>query len=148
MTERLRDKLHGEGFRLTRERQAILSFLETAKGHHDAVEIHQQLRANGHRISLATVYRTLNLFSELKAVERLSVEGQPATYEINGVDQEGRPRHYHLVCSVCGRVMDMDPGPLGASMQKLEEKLPQAYDFRATGHQLTFYGVCDRCASS
>lgn len=142
----IRDRLHSEGYRLTRERQAILCFLETAKGHYGAVDIYEQLRASGHLVSLATVYRTLKLFSELKAVERLSVEGYPCTYEINGPDRDGNAHHCHFVCTSCGRVMDIDPEPLKSSIQKLERKLPQTYGLRATGHKLTFYGVCGRCA--
>ena len=142
----IRDKLHGQGYRLTQERQAILRFLESAKGHYGAVDIHEHLRASGHPVSLATVYRTLKLFSELRAVERLSVEGQPCTYEINGGDREGGTHHCHFVCTLCGRVMDIDPEPLRASMQKLEKKLSQAHGLRLAGHKLTFYGVCDRCA--
>jgi len=147
MTQNLRDKLHGEGYRLTRERQAILSFLEHAKGHHGAVDIYEHLRASGYPVSLATIYRTLKLFSELKAIERLSVEGQPCIYEINGADRDGSTHHCHFVCTICGKVMDIDPEPLRSPMQKLEKKLPQTYGLRVTGHTLTFYGVCDRCAS-
>jgi len=120
--------------------------LETTKGHHEAVDIYEYLKTKGYSVSLATVYRTLKLFSELKAVERLSVEGQPATYEMNGVDRDGNTHHCHFVCTLCGRVMDIDSEPLRASMQKLEKKLPQTYGLRVTGHKLTVYGVCDRCA--
>jgi len=134
MTARLRaiGQLRAAGKRLTPERELLLEIL-ASNPHLDAMEIHRIARKEEPRISLATVYRTLSLFEELGVVRACGLGEAHAHYEVRHDD------HLHLVCSECGRIIDLpSPVPL--------RKLAESEGFRIERIRLELIGLCDACA--
>ena len=122
--------------RLTRQRRAILEELRATHSHPSADEVFERGRRDLPRISLATVYRNLEVLSQSGMVLKLDLCG--AQRRFDGTTDE----HYHVRCVVCERVGDVfidTPSNLEAASQ-------QASGFEITGHWLEFSGICPGCS--
>jgi Fur family ferric uptake transcriptional regulator len=114
------------GLRLTEHRRIVLEVLEAAQDHPCVREIHRRAAA-GHRIGIATVYRTLNSLVEVGMVKRQVFPDGKAHYE-----RAGRPSHPHLIDVATGTIVEIDD----AGLQMLLER--QA---RLLGYQLVDYSL-------
>lgn len=81
--------------RLTKKRQAILDILTSNHGALSAADLHRRLPT----IDLATIYRTLELFTSEKLIKKLHLADGEALYE-----HQAEP-HHHAVCERCEKVM-------------------------------------------
>ncbi len=109
-----------EGRRLTTQRVAIATALRHAGGHRTAEELYQEVSATGDkrsRISLSTVYRTLEALEGMRLVSKL-VAGNSATYEWIG---EG-DHHHHLICNDCGQVLPIELDSVAALVREIRER--------------------------
>ncbi|HEX2324275.1 MAG TPA: Fur family transcriptional regulator [Chloroflexota bacterium] len=134
---RARDALRAEGYRMTKQRDTLLDVIEHAEGHLDADGIYDLARKRDPRISLSTVYRTLNLLKHHDLVDELHLSEEHHHYE----PKSGRPQHYHLVCVDCGGVQEVSGGVLDS----LKQELQRERGFAVTGVQLDVQGHCGRC---
>ncbi len=119
---------------LTPKKREVLAALRSRRDHPTAEELYRSLRDQGHRTSLATVYRALRTLAE---------DGLVAEVRGLGADRfDPVPSaHYHLVCTRCRGVYDAD-----VPYQDELDDLPARDGFRVTGHEVTFYGVCGTCS--
>lgn len=85
-------------------------------------------------ISMGTVYRNLSLLTETGRIMRLSYGGAD---HFDGNAQN----HYHLHCTECNRVFDIDM-PVFDNMERDAELHSHAL---ITSHSLTFIGICENC---
>lgn len=94
------------GYRLTPQRQLLFDLLQTAQTFVDAEQLYQMASAQESDTSLATVYRTLQLFVELGLVEAryLDPEHKREYYRIAGSSE-----HHYLTCRGCGAMVPIDP---------------------------------------
>ena len=81
------------GLRPTRQRVQIGRQLIGVERHFTAEELHHELAASGHRLSLGTVYNTLRQFERVGLVRELVIEGMKAVYDS---DTSGH-HHFHVV---------------------------------------------------
>ena len=121
--------------RMTRQRRVILEELRAAAEHPSADELYQRVRRRLPRVSLATVYRNLELLCERGSARRLDWSGGQMRF-----DGKTHP-HYHIRCVRCGRVEDAAVQP----MDDLEARLAGKTDYRVLGHRLEFVGLCGAC---
>jgi Fur family transcriptional regulator, ferric uptake regulator len=122
---------------VTRPRESIASILSHEQRFLSAAEIHQALKRAGARVSLSTVYRTLDrLRSKGDVTTRADAEGE-ATYMLC----EPVRHHHHAICGKCGRVEDVDC----AAMEQFAESLRALHGFELNGHALEFFGRCRSC---
>jgi Fur family ferric uptake transcriptional regulator len=137
MAGQLNQLLHECGSRITPQRRAILETILKHQGHLSADEIHDLARRKIPRLSLSTVYRTLDLLKELDLVSELHLAGNHYRYEAQST------QHQHLVCAGCGKVIEFQcrycPG--------MQKKLSAEHGFRVTGTRVELFGYCDACAS-
>ena len=127
--------LKSNQMRMTRQRQVILEELRRVKTHPGADEIYSMVRRRLPRISLGTVYRNLEILSELGEIQKLESAGTLKRFD-------GNPNaHYHVRCMQCGRVEDTPLKPL----ENLEEMVRDHTDFRIMGHNMEFVGLCPSC---
>jgi Fur family ferric uptake transcriptional regulator len=130
-------RLRAHGLRATPQRVSVLEELLREPNDVTAQQLYDRLRAGGHRIGLATVYRTLDALAEARVVEPLTHFRDALCYR---VCREGH--HHHLVCSGCHSIVELHDCDL-------EEPLARAaaeHGFAATGHHLEVTGVCAACA--
>ena len=119
-----------------RKRDAILACIRSTDIHPDAEWVYQNVKAEIPDISLATVYRNLNLFKEQGLIASLGT--------VNGVERfDGNVEpHVHFVCAGCDAVTDLHeikvPTQLGTDVEKKTGCHIEAC-------QLTFTGLCSNC---
>ncbi|MEJ2182683.1 MAG: transcriptional repressor [Nitrospirota bacterium] len=135
--EYFRDFIHAKGLRYTPEREAIAREVFRRKGHFDPEELHQALRREGHKVSRASVYRTLPLMMEAGILEQVEMTDKHAHYE----RVMGREHHDHMLCVSCGRVIEF----YSEEMEKLQERLCEEEGFQGASHTLEIKGYCSRC---
>jgi len=103
--------------------------------HPTADEMYEMIRKRLPRISLGTVYRNLEILSEKGVIQKLSVGGTKKRFD--GDVSE----HYHLRCTSCGRVDDVDLPP----DTSLDEKVESMSGYKIDRHSMEFIGVCPHC---
>ena len=121
--------------RMTRQRQVILEELRKVSTHPGADEIYTMVRRRMPRISLGTVYRNLEVLSELGEIRKIEMGGTLKRFDGKS------DNHYHIRCMICQRVVDA-PVKL---MPNLEKSLNGKTDFEILGHRLEFVGICPEC---
>jgi Fur family transcriptional regulator, ferric uptake regulator len=131
LTRRLRDA----GYKITPPRLAVLEVIQREGEHLNPHEILEQAQAIHPQTGRATVYRTLELLTNLGIVRPIYVGDSGPTY----IRAEGG--HHHLVCSHCGRVVDFEQCVADSMERELEER----FGFRIKSHLLEFYGLCAQC---
>lgn len=132
--------LKENGYKLTNQRRVVLEALYKRDGEHlTAEEVHQVVKEVNPEIGLATVYRTLQLLSELGLIDKLNLDDGIVRYEIG--DMETKHRHHHLICEECGSILGVEDDML----DPLEEAFFEKYGFRVNDHVAKFYGICKEC---
>jgi Fur family ferric uptake transcriptional regulator len=130
------DKLQENGHRLTAARRAILQILLDSGGHVTADQLAEQVREQFPQVGRMTVYRTLELLSELGGI-RPVYQGTGAAHYI--LLEDGH--HHHLVCATCDRVIEFEECVLAEMAQVISGR----FNFQVQGHLVEFYGVCADC---
>ncbi|MFX3623879.1 MAG: Fur family transcriptional regulator [Ectobacillus sp.] len=138
--ERIKKQLHAASYKLTPQREATVRvLLENEEDHLSAEDVYLLVKEKSPEIGLATVYRTLELLSELKIVDKINFGDGVSRYDLR---QEGASRfHHHLICTECGAVEEIQEDLL----QDVEKKVEQTWQFKVNDHRLSFYGICKEC---
>jgi Fur family ferric uptake transcriptional regulator len=129
-------ELRANGYKLTRQRLAVVRVLGEANEHFTASQVLEQARAVHPGIGLTTVYRTLEVLSELGLVRRVHLEGRCHAYAPVR-EREG----HHLVCQKCHRVVDFPC----TGLPELVERTARETGFAVESHLLELVGLCPSC---
>ena len=132
--------LRERGFRLTPQREMILSVLHDIEGVATAEEIHSRVQEISTSVDISTVYRTLDLLQEFDLVACVDPGDDQRRYELLGIHGP----HLHLVCQACGQVIGADLEVAHAFGQRLQAE----YGFVAALDHLSVPGLCATCAAS
>ena len=130
--EQITLKLEARGYRITPSRRAVVAAILAQEGHFTADDLVTQCRSAGR----ATVFRTLRLLGDLGVVCRVLLEDGSKHYMVSQ-----RGHHHHLVCTVCGRVEDIDQCAISGALRDLSA----ATGYEVEGHWLEMYGRCAEC---
>jgi len=138
----LREKLSERGYKMTPQRKEILKiFVENSDGHHmSAEDVYEILQREGSEIGLATVYRALDLLSELGILVQIDFGDGCARYELNTADPNVH-HHHHLICLKCRKVIEFEDDLL----DDLEADIAKKSGFQILNHQVKFFGYCKDC---
>ncbi|MBP5307279.1 MAG: transcriptional repressor [Paludibacteraceae bacterium] len=130
--------LKAHNLRRTPERTAILHRIYNLKGSFTAESIFKYLKTH-YRVSLATVYNSLNLMVDCQIIARHQLNNQPARYHkiFNGADNN----RIHLVCLRCGHIREYKDPVL---LQHIQTR-PIA-GFSVSYPSLHLFGLCTKCA--
>jgi len=131
-----RRTLNTTGMRVTNQRALILEIIRRGQGHLDADEVYRQAREKQPRLSLSTVYRTLQLLKRLGLVEEVHFDEAHHHYEVKPSSE-----HHHLVCLGCGKVIEFSY-PL---TRYVKRNVPEAKDFEVVDAEIRMTGYCPRC---
>ena len=140
--EDLRGKLYERGYKMTPQRKEILQiFVEHSDYHHmSAEDVYGILREKDSEIGLATVYRALDLLSELEILVRMDFGDGCARYELNTADPKIH-HHHHLICLKCKKVIEFEEDLL----DELEADIADKSGFQILNHEVKFFGYCSEC---
>ena len=128
--------LNTAGLRSTSQRTLILEIIRHGKGHLDADEVFRRARNKQPRISLSTVYRTIQKLKQMGLIEELHFDETHHHYEIKPPEE-----HHHFVCLRCGRVIEFQY-PLSSVIKK---EVPEARDFEIVDTEIHIAGYCSEC---
>ncbi len=130
------EKLSARGYKITPQRRIILEILSNSDRHLTAEEIGQEVRKTEPSISLATVYRNLNLLADLQIVSRLNIHDGPVRYELHG------GHNHHLVCMDCGVAVKLGVCPMQGEVKRVAEEK----GFEVSSHHFEVLGYCRECS--
>lgn len=138
--DRIKKQLHAKSYKLTPQREATVRvLLEREEDHLSAEEIYLLVKEKAPEIGLATVYRTLELLSELKIVDKINFGDGVSRYDLR---KEGAEHfHHHLVCTECGSVEEI----VEDLLEDVEKIIESDWGFQVKDHRLTFHGLCKQC---
>ncbi|MBN1374975.1 MAG: transcriptional repressor [Dehalococcoidia bacterium] len=128
--------LKAKGYRLTPQRIMVVDALHCAKRHISAEGIFERLKKKYPYANISTVYRTLELLKELGLAAEISIGDGVVRYHARE-----NSRHHHLVCTKCGKIVDMAEDEL----LPLEKELLKNHGFKADLNHLAIFGMCTRC---
>jgi Fur family ferric uptake transcriptional regulator len=128
--------LRHNGYKLTPQRQAVIRVITSSQDHLSPAGIYEKIRYVHPNIGLVTIYRTLEILTELGLICEVHAGGSCRSYTIST-----QQHHHHLICSNCGMVVDFT----GHYLNELEQNLSKESGFRIDGHLLEFIGLCRAC---
>lgn len=103
--------------------------------HPTADEVYTALKKDDPALSLGTVYRNLNLLSELGQLKKIHIDNAKDRF-----DARTDP-HCHLLCTKCRRVFDIDDD----FSNGIEERISERYGHIVEEVSLNFNGICKQC---
>jgi len=127
--------LRRKGYKATPQRIAIARFVLGSRNHPTVQEVYNEVRQTYATVSLATVYKTLNVLAELGLVQEL-----PFVHGDTRFDSNVEP-HVNLVCRGCGRINDLE----NRLAREIVTRIADTTKFTLTGQRLDVYGLCQRC---
>lgn len=119
----------------SRQRESIKNFLATRYDHPTAETVYMNIKEEFPNISLGTVYRNLNLLSEIGEIQKLSPGFGPDRFDGNPAP------HYHFICNDCGGVLDLQV----SGLDHINILAGQNFEGSIEGHITYFYGKCPDC---
>ena len=128
--------LKDRGMRMTPQRAIILEAIEKLEGHITAEEIFAEVQKVNPYVSLATIYRTLELLQDLDLITQTNL-GHNQTY----FALKDHCSHHHLVCQECGRIEEFCDDIL----EPLRAMLADQHGFEAHTDHMSIFGICQAC---
>ena len=121
--------------RNTIQRKMVLDAVQNNEGHLTADMLYEIIAKTYPDISIATVYRNLNLLAELNQIKKINVP--------NGADRFDKTvaPHYHIECKECGDFSDVDFGYI----EKIDDLIAGATGYELEPHDIVFRGICKKC---
>ena len=121
----------------SRQRESIKHYLMTTEEHPTADAVYMHVKKEFPNISLGTVYRNLNLLTDIGGAVKISTP--------DGGDRfDGRLEpHNHFLCTKCGRLLDLDLDM--KSIEEVNRLAAEGFDGRIESSTTLFYGECSDC---
>jgi Fur family ferric uptake transcriptional regulator len=125
------------GYKLTPQRQAVLKIIMESRNHLSAEAIYKRVKEEYPAIGLTTIYRTLNILSDLGLICEVYTAGNCRSYLVRRAVEH----HHHLICSECNKVVEFTD----CDLTDIERKLSEGTGFKIKEHLLEFAGICPSC---
>jgi len=124
-------------YKLTPQRRAVLKVLSSSQEHLTPTDIYERVQQEYPGIGLVTIYRLLQILTELGLICEVHSGDNGHRYII----RRQAIHHHHLICSDCGAVVDFTD----CDLSELNKRLSHETGFEMEGHLLEFYGRCQHC---
>ena len=131
------DLLRQRGIQVTAQRLAVFRAV-SAQPHTTAESVSEVVRAEIGAISLQSVYDALGVLVAEGLIRRIQPAGSPARFE----DRVG-DNHHHLICRVCGRLVDVDCAAGAAPCLAAADD--QGYEIDEA--EVAYWGRCPECVA-
>tara|TARA_Y100001001_G_C7948301_1_gene288119 strand:- start:588 stop:1001 length:414 start_codon:yes stop_codon:yes gene_type:complete len=118
------------GLKMTGQRKTLLGVLSESEDHPSIEELYERAKAADPSISMATVYRTMNMLDELGLVMKHEFKESFARFELN------TDHHHHMIDVETGDVIEFQ----NAEMEALKEKIAEELGYELVDHTLELYG--------
>src|SRR5690242_10416397 len=131
-TDTLEEQCARKGMRMTEQRRVIAQVMEAASDHPDVEELYRRAAAIDPKISLSTVYRTLNLFEEAGLVAKHDFRDGRARFETLP-----DTHHDHLIDVRSGKVIEFR----NEEIEAIQEVIAKRLGYKLVDHRLELYAV-------
>jgi len=131
------DLLRQHGIQVTAQRLAVLRAV-AGQPHITADGVAEVVRAEIGAISRQSVYDALGLLAEKGLLRRIQPVGSPARFENRVGDN-----HHHLICRICGRVVDVDCAVGSAPCLTAADE----QGFEIDEAEVAYWGRCPECVA-
>jgi Fur family transcriptional regulator, ferric uptake regulator len=138
--ERILDAFRRAGYQPTPNRRLVADLVAGMHEPFSAAGLLELARRRQPGLGRATIFRALEVLSSLSVVERLVLPDASVGYVVCDPDEH----HHHLVCSRCGRGVDIADGELAG----LVDEIGRRHGYRIQSHRLELFGVCPACVKS
>jgi Fur family peroxide stress response transcriptional regulator len=128
--------LRTKGYKATPQRIAICRIAIHSREHPTAKSIYNRVKKIYPTVSLATVYKTLEVLRELNLIQELNFPEGQARF-----DSYIKP-HVNLICLQCGDIEDLDD----PTAKEISEKVSSSTKFKPGGQRIDVYGTCSKCS--
>ncbi len=122
-----------KGLKLTDQRKLVAKALSESIDHPTVEELHQKATKLDSNISLATVYRTVNILENYGLIEKLDFADGRARYEWTHEDDE---HHHHLIDVESGVIIEF----FDEELERLKERIAARLGYKLVDHKLELYG--------
>jgi Fur family transcriptional regulator, peroxide stress response regulator len=123
------------GFRITRQRDAILDYLLSTEEHPSARRVWEKVRERVPGVSLSSVYGTLSELKTQNIIREIEFDEMENRYEGN------LDHHINLICVHCGKITDYETARILDS-----KRIQQTARFQVIQSRFELYGVCEVCS--
>jgi Fur family ferric uptake transcriptional regulator len=130
-------RLKPTGGKRSSKREQIVNVFLQQEGHLSADDLVDLIRREDHRISRATVYRTLQWMVDAGIARKVDFGEGRFRFE----HSYRQPRHFHLICKTCHRSFEF----LSSDIEALVEEVAAARSFAASQSVVQIYGTCEEC---
>ncbi len=120
----------------TSQRALIWAALLEAKDHPSVEQIRDALMAQGHRIGLATIYRTIKLLLQSGFIRQSKLHGM-TRYE----PVISQPNHLHFICNSCGTTVEFP----SRKIENLIQRVTKQNGFEERYSRYAIFGLCKAC---
>jgi len=131
------ERLRPSGGKRSSKRDLIVNVFLRQEGHLSADDLVELIRLEDHKISRATVYRTLQWMVEAGIARKVDFGEGRFRFE----HSYRHPRHFHLICKSCSRSYEF----LSSDIEALIEEIASTSGFSARQSVLQIYGTCEEC---
>lgn len=128
--------LHQHNLKVTPQRLAISDIIYT-HGHVNIEFLYEKMLARFASISLATIYKNINLMLENTFVQEVKIPNAKSVYELT------KEQHSHLVCQKCGCVSD-----ISVNTQNIINTTSKLTPFHIESASVVFSGFCKECTTT
>ena len=128
------------GHRMTTPRRQVAELIAARHGHFTAADLLGDASRRRLRLGRATVFRNLDLLTDLETLERLDLPNGEHAYVTCAPEQH----HHHVVCRSCGRSVDVQD----SGLQSVVNEIAQRSGFKIDAHRLELFGTCPECADA
>src|SRR5829696_5916399 len=128
--------LEDAGYRVTAPRRALAELIADRTSHFTAEELLEDSRSRRLRVTRATVFRSLDVLSDLGLVERVDLPSGDHAF----VTCEPA-HHHHIVCSRCGK----STGVADHGLERVAAAIAEETGYRVKTHRLELFGLCASC---
>lgn len=128
----LEEECARRGMRMTEQRRVIAHVLQASVDHPDVEELYRRAAAVDPKISLSTVYRTVNLFEEAGLIAKHDFKDGRARFE--PIPDE---HHDHLIDIRSGRVIEFR----NEEIEAIQEVIARKLGYKLVDHRLELYAV-------
>ncbi len=125
--------LKRQGLKFTTERALILHAVLSKKGVFEAEQLQNEMKQTGHRVSKATIYRTLKHLLDAGIITEVLIDARQSHYELSF----GREPKGHLVCDETNTIIEFPTKELGGFI----ERVCHEHDFEPISHRFVIYGT-------
>ena len=102
-----------------------------------------EIEAKIPEVPRSSAYRHLSDLQKAGVVRRIAASDEFSRFELA---EDFLHHHHHLLCSSCGRVIDVNPTPaFERTVAKMVLELAGEQGFQATSHSLDVIGHCANC---